>query len=476
VTATLPPEIDDIPGVTRRHRLSDLYHERTNFQFIKHSRRWLIISSTLVVVSLILFGVRGLNLGIDFEGGTSWQVQMKNGKSGSVADVRDLLSKAGFGDAKVSVLTPPGGGADTVRVEARVVNDPIDVLRTDLANYGHITDADVQIPNTDGGSFTFTTANDVTPTVEAVKAAIAGSALVNPKITVKGHVVTITVPKLPASQVQKVAAALATYAGTTAQDVSVNTVGPTWGHEVSQKALKALIIFFFVLAAYLAIRFEWKMSAAAIIAVIHDIIFTVGVYALFHFQVSPATVTAFLTILGFSLYDTVVVFDKVGEFQRTLTATGRSTYGEMVNRSLNAVLMRSLSTSLVALLPVVSLLIVGSGILGATALEDFALALAAGLFIGSYSSIFVAAPLLAWWKEREPQYRALAERRQRAGGTAPMPAMATAGRAPVGVSDVATVASDEPLPERPLGVPGPPAVPRQTIQARPRQQRGKKRK
>ena len=152
------------------------------------------------------------------------------------------------------------------------------------------------------------------------------------------------------------------------------------------------------------------MSAAAIVAVIHDIIFTVGVYALFQFQVSPATVTAFLTILGFSLYDTVVVFDKVGEFQRTLTATGRTTYCEMVNRSLNAVLMRSLSTSLVALLPVVSLLIVGAGILGATALEDFALALAAGLFIGSYSSIFVAAPLLAWWKEREPQYRALAER------------------------------------------------------------------
>jgi preprotein translocase subunit SecF len=227
------------------------------------------------------------------------------------------------------------------------------------------------------------------------------------------------------------------------------------------------------LAAYLAIRFEWKMSAAAIIAVIHDIIFTVGVYALFHFQVSPATVTAFLTILGFSLYDTVVVFDKVVEFQRTLTATGRSTYGEMVNRSLNAVLMRSLSTSLVALLPVVSLLIVGSGILGATALEDFALALAAGLFIGSYSSIFVAAPILAWWKEREPQYKALNERRRRA------PAAMAAASASVGAS---VVAPDEgadggaPREERTIGVAGPPAVPRQTIQARPRQQRGKKRK
>ena len=126
---------------------------------------------------------------------------------------------------------------------------------------------------------------------------------------------------------QSVAAALAKYAGTTnVNDVSITTVGPTWGHEVSQKALKALIIFFLVLAIYLAFRFEWKMSATAIVAVIHDIIFTVGVYALFQFQVSPATVTAFLTILGFSLYDTVVVFDKVAEFQRSMTATGRSTY------------------------------------------------------------------------------------------------------------------------------------------------------
>src|SRR5207244_5344924 len=230
-------------------------------------------------------------------------------------------------------------------------------------------------------------------------------------------------------------------------DVSTTAVGPTWGHEVSRKAIRALIIFFFVLAAYLAIRFEWKMSAAAIVAVIHDIIFTVGVYALFQFQVTPATVTAFLTILGFSLYDTVVVFDKVTEYQRSMVSTGRSTYGEMVNKALNAVLMRSLSTSLVALLPVVSLLIVGTWILGATALEDFALALAAGLFIGSYSSIFVAAPLLAWWKEREPQYRALRERRRR------VPAAAVS--ASLGLPAVPSEAGGEPL-ERPLGIPAPP--------------------
>ena len=168
---------------------------------------------------------------------------------------------------------------------------------------------------------------------------------------------------------------------------------------------------------------------------IHDIIFTVGVYALFHFEVTPATITAFLTILGFSLYDTVVVFDKVRENQRVLTATGRSTYGEMVNKSLNAVLMRSISTTFVALMPVLSLLIVGAGVFGATSLEDFALALAAGLFIGSYSSIFVAAPLLAWWKGREPQYRALAERRRRVGASAAASAQAAVPAMSVGADD-----------------------------------------
>jgi preprotein translocase subunit SecF len=354
-------------------------------------------------------------------------------------------------------------------------------VQSALANYGQVADAEVVVPTGNSGAFTFTAKAGVKPTVAGVTAALNGTRLENPKVAIKGNAVTVTVAKLPASQVTTVAAALAKYAGASDADVNITTVGPTWGHEVSQKALKALIIFFFVLAAYLALRFEWKMSAAAIVAVIHDIIFTVGVYALFHFTVSPATVTAFLTILGFSLYDTVVVFDKVVEFQRTLTGTGRSTYSEMVNRSLNAVLMRSVSTSLVALLPVVSLLVVGAGILGATALEDFALALAAGLFIGSYSSIFVAAPLLAWWKEREPQYRALAERRRRS------PGMAVAGvGAPVSVAAPAA-ATGEPADageettrdapgRKPLGIPGPPAVPRTTIQARPRQQRGRKRK
>jgi preprotein translocase subunit SecF len=475
-TATPPPPFnpspggEDIPGVTRRHRFSDFYHERTNLQFIKHSRRWLILSTTFMVLAVLLVLVRGINFGIDFEGGTAWQVKMTGNKSAKVSEVRDIIRPLGFSDAKVSVLT---GQGQSVRVQARVVEDATRKVSKALADYAQVDDAAVQFQQQgDGGTFTVTAKPGTTPTKEGVEAALKPIGLDNPQATVNGRDITVKVDKLPPSPVQSVADALAKYAGTNTEGVNISTVGPTWGHEVSQKALKALLIFFLLLAIYLSLRFEWKMAGSAIVAVIHDVIFTIGFYALFQFQVSPATVTAFLTILGFSLYDTVVVFDKVLEFQRTLTATGRTTYGEMVNRSLNAVLLRSISTSLVALLPVLSLLIVGSGILGATALEDFALALAAGLFIGSYSSIFVASPLLAWWKEREPQYRALADRRRRVA--------AAAASASVGVP---VVTPDEPADDErpdakavPIGVPGPPAVPRGPVVPRARQQRGKKRK
>jgi len=471
-TTTAPPEPSgDIPGVTRRHNISDLYHERTNFQFIKHSRRWAILSGTFMVLSILLLVTRGVSLGIDFKGGTEWKVKMPSGKTAKVAELRDLLKPLGFNDATVSVLKDAQGDS-TARVEARVVADPTEDIQNALAAYGHTTAAGVQFTSAGvGGSWTLTTPATFTPTQDGVAAALKTTKITNPKIAVAGKVVTVSTNTLPPSPVQQVAAALAKYAGVQQTEVNINRVGPTWGHDVSRKALKALIIVFFVLALYLTIRFEAKMSIAAIIAVIHDIIFTVGVYALFHFTVSPATVTAFLTILGFSLYDTVVVFDKIAEYQRSLTATGRSTYGEMVNKSLNAVLMRSLSTSFVAIVPVLSLLVVGSLILGATALQDFALALAAGLFTGSYSSIFVAAPILAWWKEREPQYRTLADRRRRVEAAA---ASASVGVPVVGPDDSSV--PDNGLDMRPIGVPGPPAVTRGPIQPRPRQQRGRKRR
>ena len=204
--------------------------------------------------------------------------------------------------------------------------------------------------------------------------------------------------------------ALAAKAGVEVQEVSLDSVSATWGDEITKKAIKALVVFFLLLGLYITIRFEWKMAVGAVVAVIHDVLISVGVYSLFGFQVTPATVIAFLTILGFSLYDTIVVYDKVHENTRRL-AGGRATYGDIVNLSMNQVLMRSINTTLAAVLPVLSLLIVGSGLLGAVALTDFALALLVGLIIGSYSSIFIATPVLAMLKERfEPRYRQLRER------------------------------------------------------------------
>jgi preprotein translocase subunit SecF len=198
------------------------------------------------------------------------------------------------------------------------------------------------------------------------------------------------------------------------QQVDLSSVSAAWGDEITHKAERALVFFFIALTIYISIRFEWKMAIAAIVAVVHDVLISVGIYSIFGFEVSPATVIAFLTILGYSLYDTIVVFDKVHDNTKRLSTAGKSTYGDIVNLSMNQVLMRSLNTSLAAVLPVLSLLVVGSGIMGAHALQDFALALFVGLITGSYSSIYVATPILAALKEREPRYQAI---RQRVGRT-----------------------------------------------------------
>jgi preprotein translocase subunit SecF len=475
------------PGVDRRHRPSDFYHERTNFQFIARSRRYLAISLVVVLGGLLVLFVRGLNLGIDFEGGVSWQVDVASGVHPSVAHVRDLVSQAGIHDFKATVGTNPQTGRETIRVQAKVVDDPADTVRRAIARATGRSFDDVQFTRVGRGGRVVVdkVANpDQAAITRAVTAVVPASA--QPKVTTSGQRVQVTLSALPASAVDRVSSALLSYGRGTQRDLSISTVGPTWGSQVSHKALQALIVFFLVLAAYLTFRFELKMAVAAIAAVIHDIIFTVAAYAVFHFTVSPSTVTAFLTILGFSLYDTVVVFDKIKENQSTLLSTRGMTYGEMANRSLNQVLMRSLSTSFVALMPVLSLLLIGSGAFGATALEEFALALFAGLFIGTYSSVFVATPLLVWWKEREPQYRALRERAARSA-VEPVPAPRKAAsprlvRVPEVVADPREIVAD--VVETPSGwdtrgVPGPAAVGRTSTgrpAPKPRQQRGKKRK
>jgi preprotein translocase subunit SecF len=214
----------------------------------------------------------------------------------------------------------------------------------------------------------------------------------------------------------KIRSDLAAKAGITdIQDVPVNSVSSTWGKEITSKAISALVVFFIALTIYIRFRFEWKMAIAAFVAVVHDVAISVGVYSLFGFTVTPATVIAFLTILGFSLYDTIVVFDKVHENTRKLT-TGRYTYGDVVNLSMNQTLMRSINTTLAAVLPVLSLLVIGAGVMGAVAIKDFALALFVGLMVGAYSSIFIATPILWMLKNREPRNKALETRLGRGGG------------------------------------------------------------
>jgi preprotein translocase subunit SecF len=208
----------------------------------------------------------------------------------------------------------------------------------------------------------------------------------------------------------KVVDAMAQVAHTTDNQVSTSTVGPTWGGQITDKALEALIVFFIAVVAYISVRFEPKMAVAAFIAMVHDLLVTVGVYSLFGFQITPDTVIAILTILGYSLYDTVVVFDRVRDNTQNVLKSGNLTYSEMVNLSMNQTLARSINTSLVAILPVLSVLLIGADLLGATTLQNYGLALFVGLMSGAYSSIFIASPLLAVLKEREPRYRDLRER------------------------------------------------------------------
>lgn len=193
---------------------------------------------------------------------------------------------------------------------------------------------------------------------------------------------------------------LAAQAGVSSDEVSTQVVGPTWGRQITRQAVTGLVVVLIAIAVYVTFRFEWKMALGALVAMVHDVVITAGVYALTGREVSPATVIAILTILGFSLYDTVVIFDKVKENTESPGYLAKDTYEGVANLSMNQVLMRSVNTSLVVVLPILSLLLFG----GHT-LKDFAFAMLVGVITGAYSSIFVATPLLVILKEREPRYR-----------------------------------------------------------------------
>ena len=224
-----------------------------------------------------------------------------------------------------------------------------------------------------------------------------------------GDTVLIRTSTLTADRTQSDALlrALAGQAGIEVGDINQQDVGPTWGKEISRKALTGLFVVLAAIMLYISLRFEWKMAIGAIIALVHDVVITAGLYALVGRQVTPATVIAILTILGFSLYDTVVIYDKIKENTETSAMVSRLGYAETVNYSLNQVFMRSVNTSLVVLLPILSLLLFGGD-----TLKDFAFAMFVGVATGAYSSIFIAAPVLTILKGREEKYRQLEARRQ----------------------------------------------------------------
>jgi preprotein translocase subunit SecF len=260
-----------------------------------------------------------------------------------------------------------------------------------------------------GSSFTITSANASVQTAETAlrEAGITSQTIIQ---KVGNDKIRIQTDALSSAEQNAVESSLSSKFNVTVDSIDSQIIGPSWGEEITRKALYGLFGFLIVVMLYLAMAFESKMAIAAIISVVHDVFITVGIYALVGFEVTPATVIGFLTILGYSLYDTVVVFDKVRENTKGIAASGKSTYSQAANLAVNQTLVRSFNTSLIALLPVGSILFVGAGLLGAGTLKDLSLALFIGLATGTYSSIFIATPILAVLREREPAMQALAKR------------------------------------------------------------------
>lgn len=339
--------------------LREIIRGESHFNIIGRFRMWATISGIVLLASLGgLFG-RGLNLSIDFKGGTSYTVPLTAGSQ--------LATES----------------------DAKVVQDS----QNAVSNLG-VPDVRAQ-----------TQVNRTTNLKELF----------------------VRTPHEDQSKTLEVQQALAQLAGQSdANQVNINDVGPTWGKQISNKALRGLIVFLVLVTIYISIRFEPKMAVGAIAALFHDLLATAGIYALLGIAVTPATVIALLTLLGYSLYDTVVVFDKIKENVGASGSTGRQTYTDVVNSSVNKVLMRSINTSLSTLLPIGALLFVGVFLFHATTLEDLAVALFIGTIVGTYSSIFIASPILAALKEREPRYKSVRERVAtgdlRGGRSAPRPA------------------------------------------------------
>ena len=325
-----------------------LYRGETSVNFIGRRRRWYAVSGFLVLLSIGALVVQGLQLGIEFKGGSSFTVNTANP---SVSLAREAVAEAGVDSEAIVQLL----GDDKVRVQTKA---------------------------------------------------------------------------LQPAQNNAIQDALAAKFSVTLGSIDTQIIGPSWGKEITRKALYGLFGFLIVVMIYLAMALEPKMAISAIVAVVHDVFITVGIYALVGFDVTPATIIGFLTILGYSLYDTVVVFDRVRDNTKSITALSTKTYSQAVNLAVNQTIVRSANTSIVAILPVAAILFVGAGLLGAGTLKDLSLSLFIGLIVGTYSSIFIAPAVLSQLREKEPAMQALAKR-------------VNSRNAPVGTPTPAPAHSDE---------------------------------
>lgn len=310
-----------------------------------------------------------------------------------------------------------------------------------------------------GGSiFTVAAPADVSvkETREFVEELGAGEGKVQTVKTSTGDTkIRIETPPLSETERNRVGDAIAKRFGADPNsELDVKSVGASWGKEVTKKALQGLVAFLIAVIAYISFRFEPKMAAAAIVALVHDLILAAGIYSLTYLVVSPSTIIALLTVLGYSLYDTIVVFDKVSENTKGLERRSNETYSEAAELAVNQTFMRSFNTSLIALLPVSGLLFVGALLLGAGTLKDLSLALFVGLGSGAYSSLFLATPILADLKEKEPRFQQLTKRvsdRRTKGSTAePVRLSQRSAYASPETAEAPTAAAARPAP-RPAG-------------------------
>lgn len=338
---------------------NDLYTGKRSIDFVGKAKTWYAISAVIMLIALAGFGVRGLNLGLEFEGGSEFRVS-------------------------------------TTQTSGDYQQEATDAVRE-----------------------------------------VAGPAASANVTLIGGNQVRVQTEKLPETEMNDVGSQLAQTFGVQASDVTQNTIGASWGASVSQQALRALVVFLVITAALMAVYYRnWKMSLAAMVALAHDMLITVGIYTWSGFEVSPATVIGFLTVLGYSLYDTVVVFDKVRENTSDAFETRRQTFAESANLAVNQTLVRSINTTVIAVLPIIAVLAVGFARVGPGTLLDLSLALFVGMVVGAFSSVYIATPLLVHLRRRDADVveldKVASRHHERVGDRAPATVGAPAG---AGASD-----------------------------------------